>query len=375
MSPPDVAQILAALRERRDQPREAARAMPGLYYTSPDWLALEQEQLFRREWIAVGHVGEIPEVGDFYTTELIGEPLLIVRTATGIRTYANVCRHRGSVVARGKGRAQRFTCPYHAWTYGLDGRLSAAPLMADTALVKDECALPTVATELWQGFIFVNLSGSAPPLAPRLTGIDAMVANYQNATRHFLYGRDEVWDTNWKCLAENFMEGYDLSPLHARTLHAVTPTTLCEKLPHTPDYTGYRANFAPSCPERGPYPPTLTAKERRSDAFYWIYPGFVIGVCPHFTLYMCLRPAGVGQVAIRWGVTGGPLSPDDPIVTNYVALCDEFSAEDRAELEILWRGLHSRSYTPGPLAPDAFEGTIGDMIRYMASRFADHPAQ
>jgi len=369
-----VSHIRAALAARHGAPRTAAQAMPGEFYTSPDWLRLEEDVLFRREWVAIGHAGEVPGIGDYYTTDLVGEPLLVTRTAQGIRVYSNVCRHRGSIVARGRGRAQRFTCPYHAWSYGADGQLLAAPLMNGTTLDRATCGLPVVASTLWHGFIFVNLSGDAPPLAPRLQGIDAVVANYQDEHRHFLFGKDEVWATNWKCLAENFMEGYHLSPLHAKTLHAVTPTALCEKLPHTDHYTGYRANFAPSCPERGPYPPTLTEQERRSDAFYWIYPDFVIGICPHFTLYMCLRPHGVGEVAIRWGVTGGPLDPSDPIVTNYVALCETFSAEDRAELEVLWRGLHSRTYVPGPLAPDAFEGTIWDMIQYMGARFAPDPS-
>jgi len=363
--------IVAALTERQGQPRSAARAMPGEFYTSEAWLEWEKNELFRREWIAIGHEGEIPGVGDYYTTELVGEPLLVVRTDDGVRVYSNVCRHRGSLVARDRGHATRFTCPYHAWTYGMDGALSAAPLMNGTSLDKRNCRLPSIACTLWHGYLFVNLSGDAPPLLPRLSGIESVVANYQDESRRFLYGADEVWATNWKCLAENFMEGYHLSPLHAKTLHAVTPTALCTKLAPTDDYTGYRANFAPSCPERGPYPPTLTDLEKRSDAFYWIFPNFVIGICPHFTLYMCLRPTDVGHVGIRWGVTGSAqLTPDDPVVTDYVALCAEFSAEDRQELEVLWRGLHSKLYEPGPLAPDAFEGTIEDMIQYVARRWA-----
>ena len=90
--------------------------MPGEFYTSEAWLEWEKSELFRREWIAIGHEGEIPSVGDYYTTELVGEPLLVVRTNEGVQVHSNVCRHRGSLVARDRGHAGRFTCPYHAWT-------------------------------------------------------------------------------------------------------------------------------------------------------------------------------------------------------------------------------------------------------------------
>jgi len=144
------------------------------------------------------------------------------------------------------------------------------------------------------------------------------------------------------------MEGYHLSPLHAKTLHPVTPTALCEKLPDGDAFTGYRANFHPQCPERGPYHPDLTLQERRSDVFYCVYPSFVVGFCPDFTLYMCIRPLTPDSVAIRWGVTGIADDPKSPEVESYLQFCKEFCAEDRAQLERLQRGLTSRSYVPGP---------------------------
>jgi phenylpropionate dioxygenase-like ring-hydroxylating dioxygenase large terminal subunit len=369
-SPQTVEQLRASLAALAGLARSQARAMPAGYYTSPAFLALEREELFRKQWICVGHVGEVARSGDYYATELVGEPLIVVRDAASrVRVLANVCRHRGSVVVQGRGHAQRFTCGYHAWTYGLDGHLISAPLMErQQAFDKARCGLPEYRNEIWQGFVFVNMDGQAEPLGPALAPIEPYIANYQQPERHFLHGADDVWATNWKCCAENFMEGYHLSPAHAKTLHAITPTSLCEKLPDGPAYTGYRANFQPSCPERGPYPPSLTEQERRSDVFWWIYPSFVVGVCPHFTLHMCLRPLGPDHVGIRWGITGVPGDPADPAVRDYVRLCGEFFAEDRERLELLQQGLGSRSYVPGPLAPDDFEGTVWDMYHYMARR-------
>ncbi len=345
--------------------------MSAAYYTAPEYLELEREELFRKQWICVGHVGEVPSAGDYFTTELVDEQLLVVRDSGGtIRVLSNVCRHRGNIVARSAGHAARFVCGYHAWSYDLDGQLLAAPLIEEGVHFFDKrnCRLPQFASETWQGFIFVNLDGTAAPLATELAATEPYIRNYHPADRHFLFGAEETWNNNWKCLVENFMEGYHLSPLHANTLHAITPTTLCEKLPNQPGFTGYRSNFHPTCPERGPYHEDLTAQERRSDVFYCVYPSFVVGFCPHFTLYMCLRPLTVDTVGIRWGITGVPNDSESPVVKDYIKLCKAFCEEDRATLESLQKGLKSRHYTPGPLAPDNFEGTIWDLLQYMARR-------
>jgi nitrite reductase/ring-hydroxylating ferredoxin subunit len=368
-----VQQIKAELARAARQPHSAAHAMSSPYYTSSDYLEVEREELFRKQWVCIGHVGEVPSAGDYFTTELVDEQLVVVRGGDGVvRVLSNVCRHRGHMVAQGKGRVSRsFVCSYHAWTYGLDGKLQRAPLISEGgSFDRRACRLPEFASTVWQGFIFVNLAGNAAPLGPGLEAIEPNIRNYQQDRRHFLYCAEEVWATNWKCLVENFMEGYHLSPTHANTLHAITPTRLCEKLPDGPAFTGYRANFNPSCPERGPFNETLTEKERRSDVFYCIYPSFVIGICPHFTLHMCVRPLEVGKVGIRWGVTGVMGDPECEEVADYIKLCDAFCEEDKATLERLQRSLKTQYYTPGPLAPDAFEGTIWDLTRYAARRVA-----
>jgi choline monooxygenase len=364
----EVQRLRTELAAFRHVPRDQARALPAAFYTSRDYLEFERGALFRTQWICLGHVGAIPNVGDYFAAELADEQLLIIReSAAAVSVLSNICRHRGSPVVTGAGHAARLVCGYHGWTYALDGRLLAAPLIQDGKhFNKAACRLPRFASEIWQGYIFVNLDGSAAPLAPALSSTEPYIRNYHPAEQHFLFETQEVWQTNWKCLVENFMEGYHLSPLHAKTLHPVTPTNLCEKLPNGDAFTGYRANFHPQCPERGPYHADLTPQERRSDVFYCVYPSFVVGFCPHFTLYMCITPATADSVAIRWGVTGIADDPKSPVVEDYVKFCREFCAEDRMQLERLQRGLHSPSYVPGPLAPDHAEGTVWDIIQYMA---------
>jgi nitrite reductase/ring-hydroxylating ferredoxin subunit len=366
----ELEEIRRALAAALEMPRGLARTMPAGYYTSPEFLAIEKEELFRRQWVCLGHVGEIPKPGDYFATELIGEQIIVVRDDAGaVRVLSNVCRHRGSAILKGAGNARRFTCGYHGWTYRLDGGLLAAPLMESVASFdKSTCRLPEFRTEVWHGFLFVNLQGGAAPLVQSLESTTSFIRNYHPAERHFLFGAEETWATNWKCLVENFMEGYHLSPTHSKTLHPVTPTTLCRKLPDGETFTGYRANFNPGYPERGPYHPDLEPHERRSDVFYCVFPSFVVGFCPDFTLYMCLRPLAADRVGIRWGIVGLTRDPEAAIVKDYIRLCREFCAEDEAALERLQRGLKTRYYTPGPLAPDDFEGTIWDLTRYVARR-------
>ena len=141
-----------------------------------------------------------------------------------MRVLSNACRHRSSVILEGAGNAKNFVCPYHAWTYANDGQLLRAPYMNKVKGfdVKD-CRLPEFATEVWHGFLYVNLDGKAKPLAPRLKGLEPYLANRHPEDMVVNVVLDEVWPTNWKCLAENYMEGYHLSSVH----HAPRTTKLC----------------------------------------------------------------------------------------------------------------------------------------------------
>lgn len=359
------------LTRLKSLPASEAVSMPPEYYTSEAFLALEKDYVFRKDWVCLGHEGEVAKPGDFYTTEIVDEQLLVTRTQEGeVKVYSNVCRHRGNLVAEGRGNAGRFTCKYHGWTYtGKDGQLIGAPLMDQVpGFDKKQCSLPSFKTEIWNGFLFVNLSGDAPPLAPQLAEMAPLIRNYHIDERNFLYTTDDVWQTNWKSLCENFMEGYHLSATHAKTLHPITPTALCEKIPGNDAFTGYKAHYNPSTPERGPFHADLTKEEQRFSGLYCIYPNLVFSVAPHFTLFLCLRPAGADAVALRWGVAGVLTNPEDPGVHSYLKLCNEFNAEDRAKLETMQRAMKTRYFSGGRLAGDHYEGTIWDIYQYMARK-------
>ena len=358
-------------------PGDEARAMPAEFYTSTDFLSLEKENVLRREWMCIGHVGEVSNTGDFYTTELLDEQLLVTRDTNDIvRVLSNVCRHRGNQVAEGSGNSQRFVCQYHTWSYDNTGALLSAPLIKNTpSFDKSKCALPEFASEIWNGWIFVNLDGQAKPLTPRLSGLQKIVNNYHPEERFLNFIEEDTWNCNWKCLFENFMEGYHLSTTHLETLHKITPTRLCKKMESGEGWTGYHAYYDPDYPPRGPFHKDLTEDEKINSPMYGIYPNLVVGMATNFTLFMCLRPNGVDKVNIRWGVTGLENDPDAQKVKDYIHLCKTFNAEDREKLEVLQVALKTRHFQGGPLAPDDYEGCIWDFIQYMAKHLATEPAE
>ena len=369
VSPGELRDALAGIRHL---PRSQARIMPPAFYTSPEFLELEKEHVFRREWVCIGHVGEIPNPGDYFVTELIGEPLLVVRDDDGsVRVLSNVCRHRANLLAEGRGNRSVFTCGYHAWTYARDGRLLKAPRMERVeGFDRAGCRLPSFRTEVWESFIFVNLDDKAKPLAPRLEELVPHIRNYHQDERGLLYHTEDVWRTNWKCLTENFIESYHISVTHPQTIHPYMPTEGAQKIPGSEAFTVYKGSYPPSVPQRGTYHPDLTSEERRCSVLYCVFPSFVASYAPDITIYLCLQPKSVDEVAIRWGITGYALDPDAAEVKDYIAFCDNFNAEDRARLEAVQKGLKSRFYTPGPLAPTNYEGTVWDFYQFMASRLA-----
>lgn len=362
-------QVLAEMKTLADH---NPRAMPAEYYTSADFLQLETEDVLRKEWMCVGHVGEVSNPGDFYATEMLDEQILVTRDMDGvIRVLSNVCRHRGNRIAEGTGNSRKFTCKYHAWTYDNTGALLGAPLMEkQPGFDKGKCSLPEFASEIWNGWIFVNLDGTATPLAPRLTGLQEIIKNYHPEDRFLNFIEEDTWSCNWKCLFENFMEGYHLSATHLKTLHKITPTRLCKKMGSDDGWTGYHAYYDPNYPPRGPFHPDLTEDEKTKSPMYGVYPNLVVGMATNFTLFMCLRPDGVDKVKIRWGVTGLENDHDAQTVKDYVDLCHSFNAEDREKLEILQIALKTRNYPGGPLAPDDYEGSIWDFTQYIARHLA-----
>jgi len=349
---------------------DRARAMPAAFYTDPAVLAVEERELFRREWVCIGRAEELSQPGDWMTLRLGGEPVIVSRGDDGhLRAFSNVCRHRGAVLAEGKGNARFLSCPYHAWTYDMQGRLIGTPgLPKRDDFDRANCRLPEFACRTWLGFVFVSLAAEPPPLAPRLAALEERVRNYHLEETTLRYVAEEVWDTNWKCFVENYMEGYHLSPLHRETLHPVNPTRLCRHFPPGEGYFGYNAGFDASLPRPQKGHRDLSDEEARTCVMFAVPPGLVVGCSSDYSSFVCVQPEGVGRVRARMGlIFFGQDWPQDR-VDWAVELFRRTMDEDKAVLRRVTEGLNSAYYEPGPLAPADREGTVWDFYDYLHRR-------
>src|SRR5580693_9316832 len=193
-----------------------AWSIPARFYTAADALVAEREKIFARNWEVVGHVHQLVNPGDFFTTELLGEPLLLVRSAKGeLRGFYNVCRHRAGPPAEGCGSKKLFRCSYHGWTYGLDGALISAPEFEGVEDFRPEqFALKPVRVEEWFNLIFVNLDPAAEPLAKTLGELPRQAAPFQFADMKLSERRTYDMRCNWKTYVDNYLEGYHLPSVH-----------------------------------------------------------------------------------------------------------------------------------------------------------------
>jgi nitrite reductase/ring-hydroxylating ferredoxin subunit len=364
------ATLSAALKQSETAVNGQAWAMPKSYYTDPDLLALEREQLFGTEWICIGRADELPKPGDYMSFQLCDEPLVALRGDDGkIRVLSNVCRHRGAILTHGCGHAQRLVCPYHHWSYDRTGQLAAAPRMEGHAgFDQKSCRLPEFACEEWHGFVFTNLSRNPPPLAPRLQGLDALIRNYHMEDMATRYVVEDVWPVNWKCFIENFMEAYHLSPLHKTTLHPMNPTKLCSYIPSGDGWFGYNAGFSPDLPRSYKGHPDLTDAEAMNCVMMAIPPGLVSGCSGDYSSFICIQPEAVDRVRVKMGLMFFGPSWDQKDVDYAVDLFHQYMAEDKEVLTAMVRGLNSRHYSHGPLAPLDYEGAAVDLARYYSRR-------
>jgi phenylpropionate dioxygenase-like ring-hydroxylating dioxygenase large terminal subunit len=198
-------------------------------YHDAEWHEAEREQLWMRVWQVAGRADEIPEPGDWIEHRIFDQSYLLVRGRDGVvRGFVNACRHRGNALCEGKGHSARFTCPYHNWSYGLDGRLLAVAkpdfqgTVEDFVGAKDELGLVSVPVECFAGFIFLNPDRDAAPLADYLGEVADLLAPYrlEEMVPVGIHVRERL-DCNWKVVMDAFQEGYHIQALHPELISAM----------------------------------------------------------------------------------------------------------------------------------------------------------
>lgn len=226
--------LLGELARLAELPLERGETLPARAYTSEDFHELEKDRVFGSDWVCVGHVSQVARPGDYLRTDDLGEPLVVTRDENGdLHALSRVCRHRFMDVlppetTPDQGSLKRLTCPYHTWTYRLNGefagQLAGAPLMNKVEFDRAACRLPQHRLEVWHGLLMVNADPDAAPLAPQLTALDTTVAPYRLAD--LVVGFTARWDgvpANWKVAFENGSENYHHMGSHADTLERILP--------------------------------------------------------------------------------------------------------------------------------------------------------
>jgi choline monooxygenase len=375
-------QLLESLATYPGTPDAACMTLPPQAYTDPGLYEIEVETIFKREWLLVGRANDIPDPGDWFTTQILDEPMLIVRGSDGeVRAMSNICRHRYMPIAlEERGNAKRFVCAYHGWVYGTDGRLVAAPLMEGSlAFEKKGCALPEYRLEVWQGFIFVNLDDDALPLTPQLHEADAMLAHFRNADHVTGFSYDKIWEGNWKLATENGMEFYHHMGLHAGTLEDAMPArgAWVEPAPESGRFAHtrcpYSANSSYKEGEMARYIPGedhFTELEKTSSYAIGLFPNISLAMSVDSNNWLSFIPLGPDRTRVIGGYIVQPgydaAHPEGAAKRN--RLLYDVNEEDAQATWRLQQVMRSVRAAPGPL--NVREGTCAQFYKYLGRTLA-----
>jgi phenylpropionate dioxygenase-like ring-hydroxylating dioxygenase large terminal subunit len=256
-------------------------SLPASWYYDPAIAALEQERIFRRTWQYVGRTEQVAEVGDYFTGSVGNIPVVVVRTEDGLKALVNVCRHRRHEVMAGEGTCKLLQCPYHAWTYDLDGRLRTAPRSErEPAFRKEDYPLLSLAVATWGRWIFVNPAPDPPPLTEILGDLPRMLAGSGMDVEQLRFWKREAWSraANWKVMIENFLECY-----HCPVQHPAF-SAVVDVRPDSYRLEGYTWHSSQVGPVRDPIsgrtPPYDVAGDVQEAQFHYLWPNFTISINP-----------------------------------------------------------------------------------------------
>jgi len=362
-----------------------AITMPPAVYTSEEFFEFEKRAVLDSEWFCIGHIGIIPNAGDYVSITINEDPLLILRTDDGgVRAMSAVCQHRGHVLGEERGNSKIFTCPFHAWSYDETGKLISAPEMRDHAsldeLQKKYC-LPQLRTEVWNGFVFVNLDGTAKPLAPRLKRLSKEIENHHMGEMGAIPTIDwpgNPW--NWKFMHENAIEPHHTRYLH-EGVHEFAPSHLASFVEwdqkddgavfHPTGFVELDGNFTGTF--RSVFPPieTLTEAERKRVMFACVLPNLFFGAVPDGVFYYCILPNGANQLTLRVGFAYPKstlaMKNFEPMFKTAVDGLMIFNDQDTPANTATHKGLRSRFANRGRYAPK--EATLPQFNKWLIQRY------
>jgi choline monooxygenase len=331
-------------------PLEEAWTIPAPWYFDERIAALERASTFSTTWQVVGRAEQVRDNGQFFTAELAGEPLVVARGEDGqLRAFYNVCRHHAAaVVTEPQGFAKQFRCPYHGWTYGIDGALKGM-VEFDGVCNFDRAknGLVPVRIDAWENFVFVNLDGRAAPLRDFLGIVPELVGPLDLAKKlHFFDRRVYTLNCNWKVYVDNYLDGGYHVPHAHKGLSSVI------------EYTKYTIeNFERACLQSSPLSSDSSseagvAATRQGRAFYlWLYPNFMINAYEGVMDTNLVLPLAVDRCAVIFDYYFADTSAAaEARHKESIAVSEVVQDEDMAICDAVQRGLGSRAYIAGRLS-------------------------
>ena len=340
-----------------------ARTLPQRYFVSPEVFAEERTKIFARQWICAGHQSQVAEAGDYFVQEVAGESLLVTRAKREmLRGFYNVCRHRGTrLCEEARGHGAVIQCPYHAWTYGLDGRLAGAPHMdALPGFEKADYSLHEVNLAIWEGFIWVNLADAPTPLEKVFATLEGKFAHWNLPRLRSARRIEYDVAANWKLIFQNYSECYHCPGVHP-ALSKISPYDSSENdLSEGPFLGGFMeiakgasltmSGKACACPVG-----EIRGEDHHRVFYYSIFPNLLLSLHPDYVMVHQVWPQSPGRTLIQcdWyfhpeaaGVTDPGYNPEDAI-----AFWDMTNKQDWHVCELSQQGIASRVYRPGPYSP------------------------
>jgi len=335
-----------------------AKTLGQRYFISPEIFAQEQEKIFSEQWVLVGHQSQIAKAGDYFTTEVAGESLIILRDKRGaIHGFYNVCRHRGSrLIENRNGQSTAIQCPYHAWTYALDGRLIGAPHMDEVpGFDKADYSLHAVNLAVWEGFIFVNLADSPAPLAGWFKPLAGKFARWNLSALRPAKRIEYDVRANWKLIFENYSECYHCLGVHPE-LSKISPSDSAENdLTEGPFLGGFmRIAKGKSLTMSGNACALAIGSFGEHDFhlvfYYSIFPNMLLSLHPDYVMVHQLWPQSPERTLVfcDWLFNPEAFKRSDFEPDDAVKFWDMVNRQDWHMCELSQQGIASRAYEPGP---------------------------
>lgn len=342
---------------------EEGFSLPAWIYHDPEFFEREKTAIFRKSWQVVCHINDVPGTGDFHSFEFLGESIVVLRGEDGqLRAFHNVCRHRAARLVDGsKGHCgRRITCPYHAWTYSLDGRLVGVPdRQAFPGLDTSRHGLAALDLEVFMGFVFVRLE-------PGLPSVREMAAPY--AQEMALYRMEELVPNgrvtlrprgvNWKNVGDNYSDGLHITVAHPGLTRLFGRSYGVEAQPWIDKMWGSlrdepSSNWSERLYQRVlPDVPHLPPERQRQWVYFKLWPNIAFDIYPDQIDFMQFLPVSPTETLIREIAYVHPDSRREMRLTRYLnwRINRRVSVEDKALIERVQAGMGSSSYTVGPLS-------------------------